>query len=236
LLDQHPDLTWLGESFAQRAYYPALYLSGIAALTGAARPGIKIFSFQLSRKSEVPKDGYGRSDIARGRQILSSLAAKNWKFIHLSRTDIFAQCVSLTRAAQTGFWHAKSELQDVDNEPARLELCEFERYLNAFLAFRRYEADLFSGLEALRVNYETDLQVSEAHQATADRAFRFLGVPKKPVSSKFIKLGAPDLRKQIGNYEEIARAAERLGVNVAPQSGLQIQRPQIFASGAGRGR
>jgi LPS sulfotransferase NodH len=213
LLGQHPDLTWLGETFVQRAYYPALYLSGLAAATGVARPGLKIFSFQLSRKMEVPPRGYSRSDIGRGRRILSSLAARNWKFIHLSRTDIFAQCASFTRAAKTGFWHARSELEEAANLPVQLDLSDFERHLKAFLTFRSYEAKLFSEIEVLRLDYETDLEDLQAQQAAVDRAFRFLGVPNNSVSSRYVKLGAPDLSIQIENYEEIARIVERFGVS-----------------------
>jgi LPS sulfotransferase NodH len=216
LLAQHPGLTWAGEISVQQAYFPALHLRRLAAATSAARPGFKVFPFQLSRKREVPKDGYGQLDIVRGRRTLDKLASKNWKFINLQRRDILAQCVSLTRALQTGFWHARSELQDDTEQQTQLDLQLFEQNLTALLAFRRYEAELFSKIEIMRVSYENDLENLEAHQATANAAFRLLGVPEIPVSTRFIKIAQRPLSTRILNYEEIARIAKRLDVRVDP--------------------
>lgn len=218
LLGQHPDVTWLGESFVGEAYYPTLYLQGAARRTATACTGIKIFPFQLSRRTDLPTRGYNRSDIDRGRRTLDVMGTKNFKFIHLEREDIFSQCVSLTRAAQTGVWYTPADGETAYNGRVRLDLAKFEQYLNELLIFRRYERDIFAEIEMLRFTYEKDLQETAAHQESARKAFGYLGLPVVSVSSRFAKMGTSPLDRQIENYDEVVDLARCFGVPASPIS------------------
>jgi Stf0 sulphotransferase len=218
LLGQHPDVTWLGESFVGEAYCPILYLQGAARRIATPCTGIKIFPFQLSRRTDLPTKGYGRSDIDRARRTLDVMGTKNFKFIHLEREDIFSQSVSLTRAAQTGVWYMPAGGETAYNGRVRLDLGKFGQYLNELLIFRRYERDVFSEIEMLRFTYEKDLQDTAAHQESARKAFRFLGLALVSVSSRFAKMGTSPLDRQIENYDEVVDMARCFGVPAGPIS------------------
>lgn len=211
LLAKHPDITWLGEAFAERAYWPVRYLDGLGRSSPTRCFGLKIFSFQLCKKWQTPTEGYSECDIDRGRRILDELLTRKWKFILLRRAYHFAQCVSLTRAAQSGEWHRLEERGAADDR-ARLNLFRFELYLKHLQIFRKYEEELFSAIAKLELSYESDLLNPENHQATADKAFEHLRLPSIMVSSRYAKLAASRLDEQIENYDEVARIAERLGV------------------------
>jgi LPS sulfotransferase NodH len=223
LLEQHTDLTWRGEAFDQRVHYPVLYLRGVAREPLTSCVGVKIFTFQLSKRTEPPTKGYDQNDVDRGRRILDVLRVKNWKFVHLIREDAFAQCVSLVRATQTGIWHRTPDVRTGDSNKIRLDARQFERYLIAMMMYREYEQKVLSEVELLRLTYEADLYKSEAHQATADRTFGFLGLSAKVVSSRFLKLYGDPLDSQIENFDEVVRVARRLDVapmyaGVAPRA------------------
>ena len=131
----------------------------------------------------------------------------------MRRSDVFAQCVSFTRASQTGVWHTTEELGAKSHGQVRLDLREFERYLKAFLTFRRYEEEMFSETEMLRFNYESDIRDAKCNQASAKNAFEFLGLPAATVASKYVKMAADPLDQEIANYEEVADLAHGLGVS-----------------------
>lgn len=215
LLARHPDVTWLGEAYVQRAYYPTLYLNAVARACPTLCVGLKAFSFQLSMQAN-PFINHDRSDINRGRRILESLRANDWKVIHLTRTDIFAQAVSLTRATQSGLWHQTSGRHESGNGNAvRLDSLEFKLHLEFLIKCRRYEQEIFSGFEMLQLNYEADLLNPENHQAVAERVFGYLGLPAVSVSSNMVKIASERLDAQVENFDELARAAESLGVSPA---------------------
>lgn len=130
----------------------------------------------------------------------------------MSRADIFAQAVSLTRAQQTGVWHRYNEDTKYLND-IRLDLDRFKRNLEFLTRCRDYEDVIFSGLEVLRFSYETDLRDRGNHQATAGKAFAYLGLSSVPVASKFVKLAEGPLEVFVSNYDELAFAAESLGMS-----------------------
>jgi LPS sulfotransferase NodH len=212
LLGQHPDITWLGEHYIQQAYHPLLYLRGTARQAPTSGVGVKIFSFEFAKRMQVPATSFARADVDRGRGMLKRLRDSGWKFIHLERTDIFAQAVSFTRAMQSGQWHRTEPSAAGRKSSVRLDLREFEQYLNSFLTFRRYEQDLFPGFEMLRLVYESDLQSAEARDQSTARAFAFLGLPPAATSSSYVKIADSPLDSQVENYDEVARMAQRSGV------------------------
>jgi LPS sulfotransferase NodH len=212
LLGQHPELTWFGEAFDNRVHCPVLYLRGVARGAPTHCAGLKIFPFQLSRRPYPLKD-FDQNDIDRGRRILEALHSQSWKLIHLRREDIFAQCVSFIRASRTGVWHTSEAISTGINDRIRLDVSEFERYLNSLITFRRHEQCLLSEVEMLRFTYEADLRNPQRHQATADNAFRFLGLPTASVSSTLEIIDPRPFERQIENYDEVARLAQRFGVN-----------------------
>lgn len=211
LLARQPAVTWLGEAYQQRAYFPVRHVNAIARATPAACVGLKAFAYQLSTRTNFSKD-YDQSDVDRARRILEKFQAQNWKFIHLTRTDTFAQTVSLMRAMHTAVWH-RTEEGVQGGHGIRLEPSEFSLHLEFLLRWRRYEQSVFSGFDVLRFNYEADLESVEKHGATAAKAFSYLGLPPIPVSTDMKKIAGERLNTQVENFEEIARAAESLGVS-----------------------
>ena len=154
LLAQNSDLTWLGEAFDQRMYFPILYLAGVANCAPTRFIGMKIFSFQLSKHTEPPTSGYDAAAVDRGRRIVNRLRSLNWKFIHLVRDDLFAQTVSFTRANQTGVWHKAVGAEPSNNVQLRLSVHKFEKNLKIFMIYREYEAKVLADVEILRLTYE----------------------------------------------------------------------------------
>jgi LPS sulfotransferase NodH len=212
LLGQDPDVTWLDESFNPQARYPVLYLRGLARGHSTSWFGLKVFSFQLSGKFQTSGKDHDQPDIDRARRILEKLGGQGWKFIHLKRSNIFAQCVSHCVAEQKQVWHRTFHPRTICDEKMRLNLTEFERNLKNLLMSHRYEDELFAGTEMLRLDYEADLQDPAASQSSVELAFAYLGLSTTAVSGKYVKNGATPLHRQIEKYDEVARLAERLGV------------------------
>ncbi len=144
LLGQNPQLTWLGEAFDQRMYFPIRYLAGAASRASTRFVGVKIFPFQLNKRTEPPLNGYDAGDVDRGSRIVDRLRALNWKFVHLKREDLFAQTVSFTRATQTGVWHQMVGAESSNDVRLRLNVRDFENYLKIFLMYRDYEAKVLA--------------------------------------------------------------------------------------------
>jgi hypothetical protein len=187
-------------------------MAGLKCCASTRSVGIKIFPFQLSRRTQPPVGDYDARDVDRGRRIIDRLRALNWKFIHLVRDDLFAQTVSFMRANQTGIWHTAVGADRSVDVRVRLNVREFEKHLNVFVIFRACEAKVLGDMEMLRLTYESTLEIPEMHQGTAGKAFGFLGLSSVPVSSRFARLYVDPLESQVENAEEIMRAAERLGV------------------------
>lgn len=213
LLGCHPDLTWFGETRIHGAYFPIRYLSAVAGSSPTVCVGFKVFSFQLSPNTD-PAKNYNHSDIEGGRRILRKLRDNGWKFLHVSRADSFAQAVSLTRAQQTGVWH-RYDGDSKSPRKIRLDPDKFKDNLGFLMRCRAYEAAIFSGLEVLQFNYEADLRDRSNHQATAERAFAYLGLSALPVASNFVKLGDGPFEDLVTNCDELTFAAASLGVDRA---------------------
>ena len=71
-----------------------------------------------------------------------------------------------------------------------------------------HEASL-SGLRALDVVYERDLQRAEDHQGTIDRVAEYLGVRSVRVKAGLTRLTTDELAEFVSNHDEVVRFIEQ---------------------------
>ena len=75
-----------------------------------------------------------------------------------------------------------------------------------------YERHILGALPHLRIRYDTDLADNTLHQATADRAFEWIGVDSATVAGGMKKILPSDPRLVIANYDALAQAMQAAGL------------------------
>lgn len=209
LLAKHPELTWLGEAYKPEAYFPVVYLNSLAGRQSTQCVGLKAFTFQLTNRNAF--DGFGRSDIARGRRRLKRLQEDGWKFLHLRRANIFSQCISLLRATTSGVWHSWKN-QNESKRKVFIDPRDFALFLDFMIKCRSYERDVFLPFDVLQLDYEAELADPAYHQCTADKVFKYLELNAAAVSTQMKRLSKESLDVGIENYVELVDVAENAGV------------------------
>jgi hypothetical protein len=128
-----------------------------------------------------------------------------WQFIFLSRKNLLRQAISNLIANDSIRWHrALGETRSTQRfhlEPARLlkQIAWFERV--AVL-----EAEAMDDIPHLRLFYESDFLDASTHQATLDRAFDYLDLPRIPVEASMQRVAPLRLGDNIENFSEIVEA------------------------------
>lgn len=152
---------------------------------------------------------YGWS-VPRAREFLHGLASDGWRVIYLRRDNVLRQAISANVAVRRGFHFASGDSKRASG-PAPVIVERVMKWIPARLRYLEEEATVLEGLDVLEVRYESDLFDPDAHQATADRVFAFLGLDSAPVTAGLARIGRRRLEEQIANYDELAEAVRAAG-------------------------
>ncbi len=212
LLNAHPDITCDREVLARRVLFPRDHLRRLARKSQSRIYGAKLLSYQMAQVQRF-RDPKG---------FLRALHRDGLNFIHVER-DTFAQTLSLAMAQSSRVFHqsrtpgtGKAEWQAgaaPGRGPVELDPADFVRRLSWNSLLLEYERHCLSDLPCLRLRYETDLEDSAAHQATADRIFDWIGARHSTVSGTLRKLLPADPRHIIANYDAVAAAVREAGLD-----------------------
>ncbi len=218
LLNQHPELRCDDELFlrfsrtspegprAPRTLLsPQGYLEAAGRMAGHDVYGVNLKLYQLRGVLR------GEPDSAPER-FLQRLAGNGWKFVHLRRENALRLALSAHVADQRQRWHVRA---GDERTPERIEV-DVRAVLDGIANSEetgRAEDRLMADLDHVRVVYEADLRTPDRHQQVVDRIFDHLGVSAVEVEAGLQRVSSDDLREQIANYDELAGALERDGVD-----------------------
>lgn len=195
LLNSHPDIECEDEILSHRIFSARRFLEARAALS--RRP---VFGFKL-KVSHLATQG-----ITDPAAFLGRLHAEGCRIVHLVRRDRLRQALSSAVARQRLAYHQTHAGRQLRPGPFRIDarrLIERMRRMDTHLAGERAA---LVGLPHLALCYEDDLLRAETFQATLDRVFDFLGVPRAPVSTEYLRTGTDRLTDLVANLDEVQQA------------------------------
>ena len=193
LLNQVDGVHCDGEMLHHTVMAPRRFLNRLAGIKSAAAYGSKLLSYQIF---EVQK-------IADPVGFLQALLADNYTLVHVRR-DTFDQALSLSVAQAGHGYHIRAGEQHAARD-VTLDPDLFERQIRHHAAMLDYEDLLFSQLPHLKVQYEDDLKLPQAHQPTIDRICAALGVPSGPVAADLKRVSE---RTIITNLDSLRSSAD----------------------------
>jgi len=174
----------------KRQPLPLLYYR--AARSGAQAWGCKLFANQCSQP----------------RQVVTGLARRDWRIVHLWRRDLLSQALSLEVARATGRWHRQLNRPEgatgvvLDPEAVRLSVAEM------LVQHERYQ-QLLQGIPHREVIYEDHL----ADPLRRDHAMRellaWLGLPDAPLTTTLATTWEQPYCELVTNYAEIEHHLQR---------------------------
>lgn len=124
-----------------------------------------------------------------------------WTVLHLERTDVLRQTLSLFIAEGRGSFHKT----DAAEERRQLHIPpeDFLRQVQGRTIMLQQERAALAALPHLRVSYEDDLLPPDRHQPTVDRILAHVGLAPRPVSTQLRKIAGGAVADGIGNLSEL---------------------------------
>lgn len=225
-LGSHPDIHCAGELLngqpdwsipPPRGPFRYLVKGARIARTGAWLPQYRLEKYYCGGLSQVRCFKAMYNQLARPFALRYLLEHREIRVIHLRRENLLATQVS------TLLMQKRPELQATGHvTPLRIRV-DPQRVLARMRAaearYRRFEA-LFAGHAQLPVTYESLFDGSQLRAATAERLCDFLGIARRPMQSRIIKLNPRSLRDTVENYDALAEdvAQSEFAAMLAPET------------------
>ncbi len=213
LIGANPQVTCGRELLVRRVLSPRGFLNRLAAKSRAKAYGAKLLSYQMIQVQRL----------RRPVQFLERLAGDGFRFIHIER-DTFAQSLSLYMAQTSRIYHQSDgsgsgkKIWDHGDKTKQaraakeIDVADFVRRLEWSKLLLEYERHILADLPHLKISYDTDLADNALHQATADRAFDWIGVDSATVEGGMKKILPSDPRAIIANFDAVQSAMEAAGL------------------------
>jgi hypothetical protein len=197
-LNSHPEISLSSpkELFrsSHRVYSPRMLINGHAAKSLISVFGTKITLRDFEYRQKVNPE-----------PIIRSLADDGWKFLHLSRRNVFLRGLSayIASVRQTYRDTEADALQDfsISIVPSIMKL-NMAQYINTV----KKEKELLRHFPHLSIIYEDHLLDTTQRQLTCDKVFEFLGLASTPIRTPIVKTVPRDWRTVVKNHEEVAEA------------------------------
>jgi len=196
LLASHPDVTCFGEFLSHPPVSEGTAVEVAAHLDRAVRNATTaVVGFKLPFCSLPLPSG-----------ILETLAARDYRFVHLQRDNKLDQFLSMRLAQVNNAW--RSDIGTYAVERIHVDAGAAVVSINAFLSYETAIEEMLSGtFPYLPVCYD-EVVSGEALPAILD----FLGLDERPLTSGFQRQRRGSQRDSIANYEEIAAVLEDEGL------------------------
>lgn len=199
LMNCHSEIFCDGEIMSKEKYgkilFPLKYInlsSRYAPKNGKSVYGFKVKIYQLSRDQKY--NNY--------LDILNTLNSNGWYFIHLRRSNILKQCLSVQIYLAHGFAHNKNK-KKLSRRKIKIDLERLKRQMKERTIYCKKEDEFLTNISHLSINYENDLLNSEKHQDTANKIFKYLGLNECEVNTSYRKIASDKIEDNIENYDEL---------------------------------
>lgn len=200
LLASHPQIAcenygYRAELLAFHSFFPFHYIEAKAALAKAETYGFKLKPTEISLVQRRSSSAF-----------LQNLHRRGWKIVHLRRQNLLRQSLSIQIATQTQVWHhfeGKQNAEKSKSEKVYIESKALMKYMAEAERIDAEEDDSLAVLPHLSLRYEADLLRTETQNATANRVFKFLGLPPHDAKTDFVRTGSDDIFKNVENADEL---------------------------------
>ena len=196
LLNSHPRIYCADEILTWKRSDPARYALACSVGHRGDTYGFKVKIYQLTEGQKLREPG----------TLLRQLHDDGWLLLHLQRRNVLRQALSSMVAAQRDVYHQQHGA--VGLKPVPIDAGELLRQTADRVRFCNEEAAALTGLPYASFVYEDDLLHPEAHQATASRAFAYLGLEDVPVRTELRKIADRSLDDLVANAAEVRAAVE----------------------------
>ncbi len=174
--------------------YPVHYVRGLVRRYPEENLVFHVKVYQLTEDRKHPTDP---------SVFLKKLSNDGWTILYLRRLNKVKHALSTILAENIGYYH---KFKDKDTKTRiNLDCNYFATVMEARFRFEEAERKALGKLPHLEVVYEKDLEKAEYHQPTIDGILDYLGMERKPVSTKHRKLNTQTPEELIANYDEFAR-------------------------------
>lgn len=178
------------------SYFPVRYIEGHARLQPNRNFVAHVKHYHLTRDRSLA----GKAPIDPHR-FLSDLVQRDYRLLFLRRENMLRHVVSNWIAQERGSFHKTND--DAVNMSIRVDKERLRRALSQKEEFAIEERAAIEGLPHKALIYERDLENPENHQQTADAVMQFLGLEKRPVSTRLYRINSRPLDQLIVNYDEV---------------------------------
>lgn len=204
LLNQLPGVYCDGEILHVPVRAPWLYVRGCQSVAPGNAYGFKLLSHHLTHIQRVSNPA----------AFMRHLDSVGYRIIHLRRQNLLRQILSNFYVRHRGGYaggHQHHRSADGVPEVTRMSvnIAELDYWLRENERRAHDEDATLSGLRALDLTYEHDLQRAEDHQGTVDRVAEYLGVHPVRVEAGLARLTTDDLAEFISNHDEVVRFLEQ---------------------------
>ena len=194
LLASHPELFFADEILRAKVASPTLWVSGQRQRHRRRVYGFHVKIYQLS-------DVQGVHDAGRW---LRDMHDRGWQVLALRRRNLLRHVLSNMTIEATGQVHDRSG--SVGHRLLHVDPDHVLHWIGVREQVGWKEAQALDGVPHESFIYEDDLADAAVWQATANRAFGFLGMPTVPVTTSLRRRNPGNLRELIANYDELAVA------------------------------
>lgn len=197
LLQSHPEIFADYEILSYPKLFPISYVKAKSRLASNRQVyGFKVKIYQLVNEQNLDP-----------KYFLAELIEDGWKLIYLKRNNYFRHAISNQVAQQRKQFHIY-ENERVSKSKRLIEI-DCDVLLSSMKRRQKWqqeEASVLADFEYEEVVYEKDLLISENHQVTTNRLFKFLGLDPYPVSSSINRSTESSLTSFIVNPSEVYEA------------------------------
>lgn len=214
LLDSLADVQCEGELLQKGKRWPLTYLNGRAALGGH---GLRAWGCKIIDSHLIEALADSRPP---GERLLVELVADGWTIVHLHRSDLLAQALSILHAMQ-GQWHFRdpsATFERFEADPAAVIAM-----LYVLDGRARWLDERLLEVPHTRVGYEEDLRDPDRRKATVARLADVLGVPDSGASTDLRAIAPARPEDRITNLAAVVRALEQ--TRFATLLGSPAERP-----------
>ena len=199
MLDQHNDITCLGELLRCRLMFPEAYRDRCLNIAPKPVRGFKLLSYQMTQVMKIaPDSGY-----------LRRMQDDGFRIIYIHRDNYLRLAVSNMFARIRGQFHVDRQSESgAEHQRHYFSPDELLQWMEG-ARFRTVEEKAFlDGVDHFDVLYERDLECRESQTNTVRKLFAWFGVDCQDVQPSLRQATPRDLNRIIENYDEVV---ERIG-------------------------
>lgn len=194
-LNSHPQIFCDREILCNPRVSPLHFPENRARTSSVEVFGFRVKCYQLTKWQRMQEI----------RSFLESFQERGWKMIYLWRENVLEHAISNVFSNVTKKFHHRD---DTSGRPKsiRVDPGEIQRLMRERLHFLAWEREALSGLPYLEINYDRDLLLDEAKEATFARVLAFLEVPPADLAIPYKKSVNKSLDQIIENYQDLVES------------------------------